>query len=129
MSDAPHSVRGVRAVIQPNLSPRLIKSAMFSVVVVLIALLLSPGFQLPVLLTKAALVLAAGVGAFFFDQEAFPYARPDGYLHRDWRKGTHEPENDVDYPVVIGYRWVFAAAMLRRAMIMGCAMLAVAMGA
>lgn len=115
--------------IQPNLSPRLIKSAVLAVGVVLLALVLSPGFQLPVMVTKAALVLSAGVGAFFFDREAFPYARPDGYLNRDWRQGSSEPENDVDYPVVLGYRWVFAASMLRRAMIMGCAMLSVAMGA
>lgn len=82
--------------------------------------------QLPVVLYKAALLALAGVLAYWLDRVLFPYARPDGYLVRDWRYGTDEPVGDVDYPVVSGYNIVFAAAMLRRAIVVGCVVLGMA---
>ena len=84
--------------------------------------------QLPVVLYKASLVALAAVLGYWLDRALFPYARPDGYLVRDWRFGTEEPEGDVDYPVVQGYIRVFTAAMLRRAILVGCVVLGVAAG-
>lgn len=84
--------------------------------------------QLPVVLYKACLIALAVVLSYWLDRALFPYARPDGYLVRDWRYGTDEPVGDVDYPVVVGYTSVFAAAMLRRAIVVGCVVLAVAVG-
>ncbi|OGT57881.1 MAG: hypothetical protein A3E01_05245 [Gammaproteobacteria bacterium RIFCSPHIGHO2_12_FULL_63_22] len=84
--------------------------------------------QLPVVLYKATLLALAAVVGYWLDRTLFPYARPDGYLHRDWRHGTDEPEGDVDYPVVAGYEAVFIWAMVRRALVVGAAMLAMATG-
>lgn len=84
--------------------------------------------QLPVVLYKASLVALAAVLGYWLDRTLFPYARPDGYLGTDWRYGTDEPVGDVDYPVVAGYELVFVWAMIRRAVIVGSCMLAMAAG-
>ena len=84
--------------------------------------------QLPVVLYKASLASLAAVLGYWLDRALFPYARPDGYLTRDWRLGTDEPLGDVDYRVVRGYESVFVWAMIRRAVIVGAAMLAMAAG-
>ena len=89
--------------------------------------LVSP-VQLPVVLYKAALIALAAVLGYWLDRTLFPYARPDGYLSTDWRYGTDEPVGDVDYPVVAGYELVFVWAMIRRAVIVGACMLAMAAG-
>lgn len=73
--------------------------------------------QLPVVLYKAALVALGVVLGYWVDRALFPYSRPDGYLNRDWRFGSDEPQGEVDYPIVPGYDWVFAAATVRRALI------------
>ena len=90
---------------------------------------LSP-IQLPVVLYKATLIALAVVLGYWLDRGLFPYARPDGYLHRDWRVrcGLPTPDGAVDYPVAEGYLQVFMAAMIRRAIVVGAAVLGVAMG-
>ena len=97
-----------------------------ALLLVAIAIVAPP--QLPVVLYKASLVALAAVLGYWLDRALFPYARPDGYLVRDWRYGTEEPEGDVDYPVVGGYIRVFTAAMLRRAIVVGAVVLGVAAG-
>ena len=89
--------------------------------------LLSP-VQLPVVLYKAALISLAAVLGYWLDRALFPYARPDSYLERDWRLGTDEPEGDADYRVASGYERAFTAAMLRRAIVVGCVVIGVALG-
>lgn len=66
--------------------------------------------QALVTLYKFSLVTGAGVAGYYLDREIFPYARPDIFLVR-------------------GREIAFAAAQLRRAIIVGCMMLAVGMGA
>ncbi|MBB1601565.1 putative holin [Variovorax sp. UMC13] len=97
--------------------------------VVLLALiaLISP-VQLPVVLYKGSLIALAVVLGYWADRALFPYARPDGYLCRDWRRGTDEPENDVDFPVVPNYARVYCAAMMRRAVVVGAVVIGVALG-
>lgn len=84
--------------------------------------------QLPVVLYKACLIALAAVLGYWLDRVLFPYARPDGYLVRDWRYGTDEPVGEVDYPVVPSHLRAFTAAMLRRALVVGCVVLGVAAG-
>lgn len=62
--------------------------------------------QLPVAAYKVALVTTAAWLGYWIDRRAFPYARPD--------------RTSIGIP--------FAAAMLRRAIIIGAAMLAVSIG-
>lgn len=77
---------------------------------------------------KASLVSLAAVMAYWLDRALFPYARPDSYLVRDWRLGSTEPEGDADHPIAPGYVIPFAAAMLRRAVIVAAVISGVAAG-
>ena len=92
--------------------------------------------QLPVSLYKLSLLTMAGVIGYWLDRSLFPYARPDSFIVKI------EPgeEDDIDlcekcylklipFEMVDGDGFVFAMAMLRRAIIVGCAMLAIGLGA
>ena len=89
--------------------------------------LLSPA-QLPVALYKASLIALAAVLGYWLDRALFPYARPDGYLRRDWRYGSDEPEGEVDYPVMECHMRAFCTAQMRRAIVVGAVVLGVAVG-
>jgi len=62
--------------------------------------------QLPVILYKVALVVLAGTAGYFLDRWIFPYARP------------HE----------VAGEWRDISCMIRRAIIVAAAMLAVGLG-
>lgn len=94
----------------------------------LLALVLLQPQQALVLVYKLALICTAAVVGYWLDRSLFPYARPDGYLQDVWQKGTREPIGAADFEVVPAYLWVFALAMLRRALIMLAVVLGVAMG-
>ena len=88
--------------------------------------------QLPVSLYKLSLIALAGVVGYWLDRSLFPYARPDSYLATDNWKLTLDTCGkcpvDADIAVAHGYTVVFAAALLRRAVIVGACILGVAMG-
>ena len=85
--------------------------------------------QLPVILYKLSLVLSAGVAGYWLDRWVFPYARPDGYLKTEWRThGADWPDDRADFEGEQQHMPAFAAAMVRRALIIAGAMLAVGMG-
>lgn len=107
--------------------PRLSGTIAVTVLLLIAVGLLAPQ-QLLVSLYKLSLLSMAGVAGYWLDCALFPYARPDGYLtHPTWRDAPQK-DGDADCPVVMGYRLTFAAAMLRRAIIVGMAMLASALG-
>ena len=108
-------------------APRNILWLAVAVLLLAVIAVVSP-VQLPVVLYKTALIALAAVLGYWLDRALFPYARPDGYLGTDWRYGTDEPEGEVDYPVVSGYIRVFTAAMVRRALVVGCVVLGMAAG-
>ena len=85
--------------------------------------------RLSVVVYKAALIALAAVIGYWLDRVLFPYARPDSFLWRDWRKGTDEPEGEVDYPLAsTDYMAAYCAAQLRRALVVGGVVLGVAAG-
>jgi hypothetical protein len=90
-------------------APRMIVSILVSAAMGVAISQLAPQ-QALVTLYKFSLVTGAGVAGYYLDREIFPYARPDCFL-------------------VGGRDLVFAAAQIRRAIIVGCMMLAVGMGA
>lgn len=108
--------------------PRLADWLMIALILIALIALIAPQ-QAPVSLYKLSLVALAGVAGYYLDRSVFPYARPDGYLCQDWRRGTLEPEFAADYEIVEGCQTVFAVAMLRRAIIIGAAMIAIGLGA
>lgn len=99
-------------------------------VALLAGLLFFSPVQGPVIAYKLALAVVAAIVGMAFDFLAFPYALPSGYLVRDWRKDPDATGEDgqPDFPVVSNYFRVFAAAMLRRALIIAVFVLAVALG-
>ena len=77
--------------------------------------------RLAVVVYKTALITLAAVIGYWLDRALFPYARPDSFLWRDWRKGTDEPEGDVDFPIAkADYMAAYCVAQLRRAIVVGC---------
>lgn len=105
--------------------PRL--SGWLIATIVLLALigLLSPQ-QLPVSLYKLSLISMAGVAGYWLDRELFPYARPDDFMAQPYSAGGPFVPKRAVAP---NQQIVFAAAMLRRAIIVGSAMLAIGLGA
>lgn len=109
-------------------APRNSLFLLLAVLLLAVIAVVSP-VQLPVVLYKAALIALAAVIGYWLDRALFPYARPDSYLWRDWRKGTDEPEGEADYPVAdVDYMAAFCVAQLRRAIVVGCVVLGTAAG-
>lgn len=92
--------------------PRLSGWLLVALLLAAVVWLLAPQ-QLSVTVYKLSLVAAAAVAGYWLDRSLFPYARPDRYL-----EGT-----------VAEFSLIFASAMLRRAVIVAAAMLAVGLGA
>ncbi|BEV08004.1 putative holin [Methylophilus sp. DW102] len=76
--------------------------------------------QVPVTLYKLSLVTLAALVGFWLDRLLFPYARPDQVMGR-------VPSNS--WRCVDNRETVFSACLIRRAIIVGCAMLAMGLGA
>jgi hypothetical protein len=88
--------------------PRMFDWMLVTLLLIALIAALAPQ-QLPVSLYKLSLITMAAVVGYWIDRSLFPYARPD---------------NQSIQP----YDMIVAAAMLRRAIIVGCAMLAVSLG-
>lgn len=82
--------------------------------------------QLLVSVYKLSLITMAAWVAFWLDRALFPYARPDRFLEQPYSLGAPLLPPRV---VKRGQERAFAAAMLRRAVIVAAAMVAVALGA
>ena len=76
--------------------------------------------QIPVTLYKLSLVTMAGLVGFWLDRLIFPYARPDQVMIRTFSVGG---------PFVGSREIVFIGCMIRRAIIVLGAMLAMGLGA
>lgn len=112
------------------LLPRLL-TLLIIVVTLLIGLFLVAPHQLPVALYKLCLVSLGALAGYWIDRVIFPYARPDSFLVDDWRRTKVAEFGSiglVDYPVMDSYRVVYAAAMIRRALIVMAVAISVALG-
>lgn len=108
-------------------APRASLWLLAAVILLAIIAIVSP-VQLPVVLYKASLIVLSAVVGYWLDRTLFPYARPDGYLERDWRNGTDEPTGDADHRVVAHHMPAFCAALLRRAVVVGAVVLGMSLG-
>jgi hypothetical protein len=97
-----------------NLQIRMLWCAIFAAILLAMVWALSPQ-QGPVIVWKQTLLLLSAFTGYWIHRWIFPYARPDRFLTRD---GT----------VMVNHKRVFAAALICRAIVVGCAMLAVGMG-
>ncbi len=117
--------------------PRLTGWALITLALLVAVWALSPQ-QLPVSLYKLSLVTLAAVVGYWLDRSIFPYARPDSLMCSSMLDGEpesaptlvfgHEPV-DLELAAERTESLVFGLAMLRRALIVGCAMLAMGLGA
>lgn len=114
--------------------PRLFGWLIATVLLLAVIGLLYP-HQLPVSLYKLSLVTMAGVAGYWLDRSLFYYARPDSFIVK---VTPNDEPCDIDlagsceflpWEVVDGDGFLFAMTMLRRAIIVGFAMLAIGMGA
>ena len=114
--------------------PRLIGWAVVTLLLSVAVWWMAPQ-QLPVTAYKLSLVTLAGVIGYWLDRSLFPYARPDAFLAfedailADPDDIEHKGCADVMVPVSGPHDMLVAASMLRRAVIVGCAMLAMGLGA
>ncbi|MBN3250542.1 putative holin [Pectobacterium brasiliense] len=101
---------------------RLLGWQLTAVLLLAVIALVSPQ-QLPVVIYKISLITLAAVLGYWLDRSLFPKAALGQYL-------VHDPKlmKCGEYPVKNGYQRVFAAALIRRAIIVAAVCLAVAMG-
>lgn len=111
--------------------PRMTDWLLGALVLSLLILALSPQ-QIPVSIYKINLIAIAGVIGYWLDRSLFPYARPDSYLEHDVES---EENSECDSPLqfkldaFMQNDLLLAASMLRRAVIVAAAMIAVGLGA
>lgn len=96
---------------------RMIEWLLVSVALALAIYLAAP-HQLPVTLYKLSLITSAAVVGYWLDRSLFPYARPDQFGR--WADNLFVNATQAE---------VFAACMQRRAIIVGAAIVAGALGA
>lgn len=104
--------------------PRMALWLAVSVALALAIALLAPQ-QLPVSLYKLSLITTAAWVAYWIDRGLFPYARPDRFLR--WTASIGTP--GIGLSITREQAIAFAAAMLRRAILIAAAMIGVALGA
>lgn len=97
-----------------NLKIRMIWCALFALLLLALVILIRPE-QGPVVIHKLSMVLLGAFAGYWADRWAFPYSRPDMFLVRPGE-------------VKVNHKRVFAAAQVRRAVVMGGAMLSVGLG-
>lgn len=114
--------------------PRLIGWILITLLLTAAVYALAPQ-QVPISVYKLSLVSLAGCIGYWLDRSLFPYARPDSFQTLTDAVLT-DPDDiaqvggaDVQIAVSGAQDLLFAAAMLRRAVIVGCAMLALGLGA
>ena len=106
------------------------RSSLFLVlaVVLLACIAVVSPVQLPVALYKLTLIALVVLNGTAPTEVYSPSLRAARPISKPGRRGTTEPEGDADFRVVSGYELVFTAAMLRRAVVVGCVVIGVAMG-
>ncbi|MFZ6872851.1 putative holin [Undibacterium sp. Di27W] len=90
--------------------------------------------QFPVSLYKLNLIAIAAVVGYWLDRSLFPYARPDAFLARDLEdiENTAEVEDSplqFELECSLQNDILAAVSMIRRAIIVAAAMVAVGLGA
>lgn len=94
--------------------------------------------QIPVSLYKLSLVTTAGVIGYWLDRSLFPYGRPDSFIEAvipldesavDALVDGDGDSKPIPCEMIEGDGFIFAMCMLRRAVIVGAAMLAIGLGA
>ena len=117
--------------------PRMLDWLVIALVLALAVWLLAPQ-QLPVSLYKLSLIALAAVAGYWVDRSLFPYARPDSFLvldhdstgpNDDTEDGPYGCEGSICLAPNQPMLQTMGVCMLRRAIIVAAAMIAVGLGA
>ncbi|MCH5051185.1 putative holin [Pectobacterium aquaticum] len=114
--------------------PQRLRNWIILAVLLLVAIALVSPAQLSVTVYKLSLVSIAVILGYHLDRALFPYASPGSYLIDDWKSTQGKPvpgvggRNEPEYPIATGYEHVFAAVLLRRALIVLAVVLGVTLG-
>lgn len=109
--------------------PRMVEWVLIAVVLCVLIFVLAPQ-QLPVSVYKISLIAIAGVVGYWLDRSLFPYARPDIFQGSYVDKGVPEGGNMRFVELIAAPNdLLFAVSMMRRAVIVAAAMIAVGLGA
>lgn len=117
--------------------PRMLDWLAIALVLALAVWLLAPQ-QLPVSLYKLSLIALSAVAGYWIDRSLFPYARPDSFLvldhdstgrDDDGEDGPYGCEGSVCLAPNQPMLATMGVCMLRRAVIVAAAMIAVGLGA
>lgn len=95
----------------PKTTPRMMFTTAMAILLLAVIALVAPQ-QLPVTIYKLSLVTLGSVAGYWVDRELFPYARPDCF--------TPDCTDSFDL--------AFAAAMIRRAIIVAAFVIGVTLG-
>lgn len=115
-------MKTIKKFIPPVKKPRLSGWLLTAVLLLGTISLVSPQ-QLPVVVYKLSLITLAAVLGYWLDRSLFPKARPGQYLKHDEKLMA-----SGRFPVQTGLHLVFAAALIRRALIVAAVCLAIATG-
>lgn len=114
--------------------PRMSATLAGAILLLLVIACIAPQ-QLPVTLYKLSLITIAAVIGYWIDREMFPYARPDSFIDSS-PGGSAEPALDeTDHALLLidpgaqNLARLFAAAQLRRALVVLACIIAAALGA
>jgi len=102
-----------------------------AVLLAILVYLIAPQ-QLPVSLYKLSLVALAAVAGYWIDRSLFPYARPDVFMQVESFQEVGQLDDDtatLEVRTDANLMRLMGAAMLRRAIIVAAAMIAVSLGA
>ncbi len=113
--------------------PRMTDWLIVAIALSLVIFLIYPQ-QIPVSLYKLNLIAIAGVVGYWLDRSLFPYARPDSFSCRFLEDIEDDPDVDdaplqFDLEMALHNDCLFAVSMIRRAIIVAAAMVAVGLGA
>lgn len=118
-------LRSVPSTLLPRMSGWL-----FIVLLLMVAVWLLAPHQLMVSLYKLSLVTLGAVLAYWLDRSLFPYARPHEFFGRVTQfEKPPEPGESFSLGCIDDKRDIACACMLRRAIIIAAAMIAVSLGA
>lgn len=110
-------------------TPRLFYLFLFNLALIGIIFAIAPQ-QAPVTLYKLSLVTLAGLVGYWLDRAIFPYARPDEFVDiREFRRHLQSEVSFVRTQIYKDKDLAFSCSLIRRAIIIGCAMLAMGLGA
>ena len=109
--------------------PQRLRNWIILAVLLLVVIAFVSPAQLSVTIYKLSLVSIAVVLGYHLDRALFPYASPGSYLRHDWKiQASYLGHDKPEYPIVAGCELVFAAVLLRRAVIVLAVVLGVTLG-